>query len=533
MSDGSAASGVRWDGNNRRFDYPLVCPHAGCGAGQTLPAPNVELSTCGKCGRPFEIVRMRTDIGQMTWTRRADALFCTRTGQRIEGHSPIDWSGEGGDPGRASCRKDVGGALLGRATPSKTVELAGLVWTAEDLRSAERGVNDVVSSVSMVRGHVVALTRGGRIGVFHGETGALRGEILTRVGERANLEPSEVRRSVSWAPAFSGTTMMLATPLCAFVWNLDWHIFPDAQGQRSSERVIEASLGAQFIAPPLAAEGDRLYFCLVEQRERETHKATIRLFGLDGTELAQLPDVPIACPPVFDAESKSLLWIDQGGWVFRLPMDPMPIAADVNATDVIQMGAPNDGRLLQLGRDLGPRLVIASDHKGGNELWVANQQGGGTLVLYHTGISDVIGGNWAWMERVVDCGSGDLQGLAISHGGYAGEPSIIAVSTDRDVLVFAKEAMREPPDATMLGPEGAGLRGSREAPVITPGGALARLKGTLKLETANTPWARHASEVRMDGRYDWPQGLALYGRYVIAGCEQDVSCFVLGTGDAR
>jgi hypothetical protein len=95
----------------------------------------------------------------------------------------------------------------------------------------------------------------------------------------------------------------------------------------------------------------------------------------------------------------------------------------------------------------------------------------------------------------------------------------MAVATDRQVLSLDRGNLAGSNRVPMTGLEGVGVLGSHDTPLISSIGVIARLQGSLYIDSQGIGWSDDSFQVKapVPGLYQQAQGLALFGRRIYMG----------------
>lgn len=547
----AAASPAVYDRDNRRFVVPSACPYPDC-AREVEPANERHaLAWCEHCQRPYEVVRFEPGGGApaVELHRRPQSLYCNYTGQPLRNHSLLDWGEAGGGPERTFAVADGRNAIFGPPKAEVTIRLvAG--WPPVNVLGELEDRYDYVTSMSVVRGQVVAATARGRFAIFDAESGRAR---LERPLEWPGLapDPRKVDEAVRQPPAFRGTQAVLVAPRQALFRDLKNRLLGrrdegSAGAPTPRPRLVDAGGRRRvFLGPPLGvdvADPGRIdpqapaesFFCLLEGRPAAAaiEDATLRFFTLDGEQVAQCEAPAIARPPLFDRRLKRVVWVDCQGLVYSLPAEQLP-AALAGGEKNLAVASCVPSEMLALAPSTRPLMAVSRDAGGRSELWLLAQDAEGRANFYRTALDPLFADPsavWAW--RVDPPPPGDLgrvQGFAIGASARGEDPTaqLLALATDRQVLSL----QRANPTATSRHPLRASDyladQGTKEPPLLSPAGIIARLPTGLYLDSQGLDWGGYRSKVAIPGAYDQPQGLAMFGRRIFAGHRRQVHCFEL------
>ena len=408
----TAEDAFEYDPHNDRFVRDVVCPHPECGEKlRELPKSDEALYLCARCERPFEVVRlpMAASVGGASpWTaRRARSAFCTRSGKKINHASVLDFAGAGGGPARGNSARDEAGALFGQ--PSRDVEWAlerGWCqerWGLEDRARPE----EQVTSLSVVRGVLVAVSAAGRVGLFNLADGT---PLLPRPLElpNAGIDPHDPARAVRLPPAFLGGHMVALTDRVAIFRDLSASLFPGA-APSSDLMTVAPTPGAQWIGPPLFVghRGDGVCVLVEGQPRGQSNppeEVVARGFSARGEEIFALP-LPGAVRPVcFDKAQSRVLTVNELGHLYSF--------APERGAELHHL---LPGAMLQLAITERPHLAVANNAAGDPELWLADDRAGDVRVWR----ADLRGesSELEWETLFEDDDLGQLRGFAVGHGG--------------------------------------------------------------------------------------------------------------------
>lgn len=503
-----------WDEANQRFRTPDRCPYPDCGQPvDPTNTPNKStLSWCPSCQRPYEAHRITTFKAPFEVNRRPHTAFATETGEVLSGPSLLDWAEAGGNGGRTNSIDDDRGVIFGPPESRYRITLRP-GWEQSSLM-ASTDPEDHVRSVSVVCGQVVAVTARGRIGTFDAVTGEKSAQRHLEWPD-GSTDPGLMERSVSQAPAFRGTRMVLAAAHQVLFRDLRFMLFGGKVETR--HRLVEAAHGNQFLGPPLMVDSAKgSLCCLLEGRPREgaIQSPLLRFFSLEGEEVVAMEPGELVRPPVFAASGGHLVWLDKRGSVAWLHVDE--ITGESKPVPRISMPST----LLRLEPDDRPSLIAAPDGNRRTELWVSSTDDG-HVVLYKCLIEDVQGrSSWAWQARDLSK-LGPLSGVAIGIGSRSrnnAAEQLLAVATTEKVSLFQRYSDINSAHA-MQGLEIGGSRGSYDPPLVCSAGVVARLQGKIAIDNQGIGWddsVLHPS-TPVPGIYDKPQGIAMFGRQVFIG----------------
>jgi hypothetical protein len=520
-----------WDANNRRFDTRPTCPYPDCGEPVEPAHQERVFCWCRHCERPYESALLRpADAGPpVEWSRRPESAFCTFTGARLVGSSPLDWAEAGGDPGRSSCLDDPRGNAFGQPHPDHSFSLHDKDrqgWHTATVIPEEGLDDDAVSALAVLRGRVLAVTQRGRMAILDPETGAL-------LDKRPLVWPSFPPPDLSWPvehpPAARGKHILLCSPRQAQFRDLGPQLFPGTPAPAQPYTLVDpAQPGARFMGPPLGIDTPEPLFCLLEGIPglRKLEDPLLRFFELGGRECGRCPAPGIARPPVYDRRSGTVLWLSAEGFVSALPQEQCLRMQGAVATELFSED------ILDLDVSARPTAVLAPDLSGATELWVADvRPETGELSVFKASVDQALAaGELRWTRQRLGK-RGDLVSLAVGRGpGHRANAAaqVMAVATDHGVFSFPKSSSDAMEYDAARGHEGADRRGSWDIPIITSAGVIARVPGAMHLLSRGMGWSdRASSRLALPVRYAGVQGMAIFGRRVFAGVGLGVRCFVL------
>ncbi len=521
-----------WDASNRRFVTRPRCPYPDCGEPVEPSHDERVFCWCRHCERPYEsaLLRPADDGPPVEWTRRPRSIYCTFTGASLRDYSPLDWCEAGGGPSRSSCLHDAHGNAFGaprtdRAFSLHDVERTG--WTAPTICPEEgQDDSDAVASILVLRGHVLAISRRGRVGILD----PISGELLEK---RPLVWPSFPPPDLSWpveaAPAARGTQLVMVSPREALFRDLESQLFPGPREPRQAHRLVAPhQRGTRFIGPPLGIDMDPPLFCLLEGAAglRGLDQPLLRFFSLDGEELGRCPAPGIARPPVYDRRTDQLLWVDNQGFVHRLP------GADCLKGDAAEPMPLLTEDILDLDVSARPTFVVVPDLAGESELWVADvRPDTGELEVYRAALEPALhSGELRWARHRLGS-RGDLVALSVGRGpGHRANASaqMLSVATDQGVFSYPKALSDALEYDAARGHEGADRRGTWDQPILCGAGVIARVPGALHLMARGLGWgSQRRSRLSLPVRYAAKQGLAIFGRRVFIGVGLGVRCLVM------
>ncbi|MDP2310803.1 MAG: hypothetical protein Q8P18_32595 [Pseudomonadota bacterium] len=521
---------AEWDGANGRFRSPLRCPYPECAAPIARSAQAGWLDWCGACGRVFEHRAAGEDTGiPLELTRRPEAAWCATTGRELLDATGVDWAGAGGGPERSGAQWDPGGLVFGSPDPRTPIRMVQR-WSAP---AFPEDPEDEVSSVSVLRGHVLVVSRRGRIAALSASDGrAAVGLPRPLEWPDGSIDPHDPDSAVVTPPALRGRSALLSTALQLQFRDLGPAL--GGPGGATRARLVQPGDGRKFQGPPLAVDTrssnqrDSFVFCVLEGRGdmlRWHSPPVLRFFDRTGEQVAACEAPGIARPPVYDRLSGLLLWIDQTGCVFSLPGTacaggaPEPVASDPLQPLRDRIGPDREGSLRIAAR---PTFVVAADERLQTDLWLAFSPDERELRICRAPLAAVIGGRWSWELRTYTA-PGQVHGLAVGAGSRQEANTsgdLLAVTTEMGVYRFSKAVggiIRSE------GIVGSAVRGSFDAPAINAAGVLARTSGALFCDGGTTRWGHRIERIPLDNvRYDRAQGLALFGRTAFVGCGGNV-----------
>lgn len=536
-----------WDPDHQRFRFPERCPYPDCAQPVPPPSPAPALAFCPApdCQRPFEVVRWKPtpESAPVDLYRRPRSAHCAQTGRLLTGYSRLDWCEAGGEPGRSHCLNDPAGAIFGPPSESRTVRLAE-VWDVS-LSGAEGESNDErISSVAVVRGQLLATTNLGRLGIFDAESSEARHERALEWPD-GSTDLASIERTVLHPPVLRGTRMALTAPHQAQFRDLRPWLFQFHGSSSVAPRLIVPDADHLFIGPPLGvdpAEGieaatgpDQSLFCLLQGFPEDAESMVLRFFTTAGDEVGRCPASGIARPPVLDRTAGRVVWVEDDGTVRVLAYDAIRRGGSLEAATL------RPASRIDVERGDRPTFVVAPIGRS-PELWLASlqEQDEGQTVLFHARLDAVERkAGWNWKREPIGR-IGQVLGMSVGIGpDHRNNVAVqrIAVATSQQVRLLDRMSVRASAILPVEGPDGQGIRGSHEAPVLCSAGALVRLQGSLRLISHPFGWGedplRRGEEVRIPGLYDRAQGIALFGRRVYVGHGLGVRSYRITVEEAR
>jgi hypothetical protein len=514
-----------WDHENQRFTTPSRCPYPDCASPvDPVHATEPTLGWCAVCNRPFEAIPFRPDphAAPIDLHRRPASAYSTYTGQLLTSYSVLDWGEAGGEPGRSYCLDDARGAVFGRPSSRRIVRLVE-DWAQHSILNSRGDDDDFVSSVSVVRGRVVAVTARGWIGIFDATSGEPATERPLE-WPTGSTHPADPDKAVRYPPAFRGTQMVLVAPHEAQFRDLRPFLFPTRGSTAGPHRMVVPGEGCQFLGVPLGVDGlKRPTFCLLEGGERSAtiEAAQLRFFDETGEDIGRCPAPGIVRAPLFDRRLERVVWVDGQGRLSSLAVGQIAAGGKLSpaTTDL-----PDS--ILQVEVNFRPTFAVARNNQGRSEVWLTTTLPQGGVELHRGLLDDVLrsvprSAPWRWQSQNLS-GIGEVTGIAVGSGSVHANNAtsqLLAVATDRQVLSLDRANVAGSGRMAMRGPESVGMPGSYDVPVLSSAGVVARLQGSVCLDSQGLGWSDETfqTKVPIPGRYQRAQGLAMFGRRVYAG----------------
>lgn len=511
-----------WDRENQRFTTPSRCPYPDCAAPvDPIHATEPTLGWCAVCNRPFEVIPFRPapEAAPLELHLRPESAYSTYTGQPLTAYSVLDWGEAGGEPGRSYCLDDARGAVFGPPSPRRIVRLVE-DWTQHSIFASRLDDDDFVSSVSVVRGRVVAVTARGWIGLFN----ATSGEPMTErplEWPTGSTHPADPDRAVRYPPAFRGAHTVVAAPHEAQFRDLKPFLFTARGSAARPHRMVTPEEGRKLLGPPLGVDGlERPVFCLLEGEERPAtiEGAQLRFFDETGQEIGRCPAPDIARPPVFDRRGGRVVWVDGLGRLSSLEV------GQIREGKLLPAVTDLPDSILRVAVNLRPTFAIARNSLGRSEVWLSTALPQGGVELHRALLDEVLerrSASWRWQTQTLS-GIGEVAGLAVGGGSLHGNNAVsqlLAVATDRQVLSLDRVNLAGSGRPAMKGPESLGRPGSFDVPLLCSAGVVARLQGSVCLDSQGLGWSDEAYQPRVPvpGLYQRAQGMAMFGRRVYIG----------------
>jgi hypothetical protein len=258
-------------------------------------------------------------------------------------------------------------------------------WSATHVIAQRIGAWDAISSLSIVKGALVAVTRRGAVAVVDANTGAVTGQSEWPSSTSINAE--DAMTAVEFPPAAIDTHLVAVAPGGALFLDLAYQLGFDSQPARP-KTVRPSRKTAVFAAAPMTSAGESPFFCLLEFDSTPTgvSDARLRFFTPTGVEVARqaLGFVP-ARPPLFhpapDQDGPAIILIDEQGNLHAirtrdLQVDPPPPdEAPLELTEIDWRSAEQaPHELPRIRATTRPTFVYAENDAGEVDLWLL--QGG-------------------------------------------------------------------------------------------------------------------------------------------------------------
>jgi hypothetical protein len=483
-------SGFVWDAENDTFVQPLHCPH--CGApSPVVPDAERESAWCPFCSRPFELVRVVVGEGQgalsMTIPRRPQLAWCSATGERLHRPSLLDWAGANGSASRSGTVVDPRGLLFGEPHRDVCWDLR-LQWTQSRFGHEDASRPDeVITSVSVWKGVVVAVTASGVVGLFDPDSGVpLLAHAISWPG--VDLEDDDHARAVRLPPGLRDMTLVLGTDRTVLVRDMAPALSVPSSANGRLFTALPAPPGQQWIGAPLMAGHAAPHIVLLRGTVSggAVHDGVIEVVvGAGpalGEPLASVPAGDIARPPVWSARSRVVLWVSKLGHVSILDVDKPGQLPRLSLPRQMLALPPVERPLL---------LVVDGGAHQDTELWLADDSDG--LSVWRAQLSQVLGsdsehGEWAWEPLLHTRDVGSLRSLAVGPASRAGTAwahalasQLFVVSTERSTAAFARALKSNASDSVLA-------RVPIAPPVLTPVGYLSQDRQGLWLRSLG-PWS--------------------------------------------
>lgn len=519
-----------WDPDNGRFAMPSHCPYPDCAAvvEATANVREAVLGWCASCNRPYEAVPFQPspDVSWVEINRRPDSIFCSQTGQPLHDHSLLDWCEAGGGPGRTHCQSDPLGVVFGEPVQRRTLRLEE-DWEAPSVL-ADRDEEAEVTSISVVRGRVVAATLRGSLTILDAMNGAL---ITPRplLWQPSLHEPAEAGWRVDEPPACRGTNLVLAAPHEAQFRDLLPFLFPQ-RGSASRQCIsVHPSAGSRFVGPPLGIRTPQgPAFCLLEARdESAADAARLRFFAPAGQELASCPAPGIARPPAFDDRLERVVWVDAQGGIATLP------TAEIRPGATLKAALRWPDPMLHLAVDMRPTFALTTGSAARRELWLASHGPDDSAEMHQVVLDELLAAPtaaWSWMTQRL-ARVGEPIGMAVGRGPMHranAAARLVGLATHDRVLSLDRSNLATAGRSPAVGHEGT-VGGSYEAPIVCSAGVVSRLGGSLCVDTQGIGWndASFQLKVTLPGIYEGRQGMAMFGRRIYIGYGPGVKSYRL------
>ncbi len=449
-------SGAIWDAENDRFVRPLHCPQ--CGApSPVVPDADREVATCAFCERPFEIVRVIVGEGEgalpMAVARRPQLAYCSVTGERLHDESGLSWAGAGGGGSRRGAIGDERGLLYGEPRRDVTWELE-LSFSSPRLGKDDAARPDeVITSVSVWKGCVVAVTASGLVGLFDPDSGQpILSHAISWPG--VDIEDDDHARAIRLPPALRDMTMVMSSDRVAVIRDLAPALGATSTAHAKLFHTVSPPPGQQWIGAPLMAGRHAPVVVLTRGvvADGVIRDAAVDVFVGAGPKLgaliASIPAPAICRPPVWSASLGMVLWPRQNGAV-----DVLVVDGDAATHRSIPTNTPLDVRVAE--RPLF--LVTDAVAHHGAELWLADD-GDGLRVWRAALTSSTADGDDSlrWEPLVETRRVGALRALSVPPPPRAGTASsqtaasqLIIVTTEHATAAYPRAMKSSASDSVL------------------------------------------------------------------------------------
>ena len=480
-------NGLVWDAENDSFVRPLHCPH--CAApSPVVPDAAREAALCAFCGRPFELVKVVVGEGQgalsMHVARRPQLAFCSVTGEPLQQPSLIEWAGANGSASRAGAVVDPRGLLFGVPQRDVVWDLA-LDWSQPRFgRDDAVRPDEVVTSVSVWKGVVVAVTASGLVGLFDLDSGApLLAHAISWPG--VDLEDDDHARAVRLPPALRAMTLVLGTDRTVLIRDMAPALAVKGHGAGRLFTSLPTPPGQQWIGPPLIAGTLTPTIVLVRGAvdAHGVHGAVVELVVGDGPRLGErigeVDAAGITRPPVWSTSTNRVVWVNRYGHVSVLDVDHPARGVVTSLPQQMLSLSPQERALLVAVDGSGP---------GDAELWVADDSDG--LRVWRAPLAKIVAGDvdWSWEPLLETRDVGSLRGFAVGPPSTSGTTlsraqasQLYVVATERSTAAFTRALKSNASDSVLA-------REPVTPPVLTPVGYLCQDRQGLWLR-ALAPWS--------------------------------------------
>jgi hypothetical protein len=487
-------TGHTWDAENDRFVRPLHCPQ--CGApSPVVPDADREAAFCAFCERPFEIVRVVVGEGEgalpITVARRPQLAYCSVTGERLQHESLLSWAGQNGGAGRTGCVADARGLLFGEPRRDVTWELDLAFSTARLGKDDAARPDEVITSVSVWKGCVVAVTASGLVGLFDPESGQpLLSHAISWPG--VDIEDDDHARAIRLPPALRDMTMVLGSDRVVVVRDMAPALGATSTAHAKLFHTFTPPAHQQWIGPPLMAGKDAPVVVLTRGTVgaggiTDAHIDVITGSGPAlGTLMTSIPAPSLARPPVWSAALGCVIWPRTDGVVDCLHIDsPSFRHTQTRPSTPLALGVAERPLFL---------VIDAAAHHG-TELWLADDSQGLKVwrATLSSSMADAAGEpppttQLRW-EPLVDTRSvGALRALAVPAPPRAGTAAASS-SASQLIIVTTEHATAAYPRAMKSSASDSVLSRAPIAPsVLLPVGYLSQDRHGLWLR-ALPPWA--------------------------------------------
>lgn len=526
---------------NHTFTVSTRCPSPDCASPLPLLHEAGILGKCGECGTLYESVRVAS-IGaqEVEWARGGTAIRCTFTGIAHQKASPLEWTGSGGNSRRTFSPLDPNGVQFGTPDSNTRFRFEDS-WRVESIAKQTAAMADHVSTLTLLKGHIIATSTRGWIAIIDAQTGKMVHETLAWPSAPP---PVPDTRPVYFPPVGRGTNLLV----CALHQSIFIDLAPCLDRTQNGGRylppreaisVLDADQG--FIAPPLAMDGPNgSIFCLTEGQNNAPDSVTFRFFRSteDGfREVVRLKPDQFTRGPIFDDQSQRMMWLDDEGNLQLLALSDVDLPApsdtipDLDVAKIENHFTNQDPLNLRLRPLDYATFSLSRLREGRSELVALSLSDEGQPLLWRAPLEPCLKNPTATVEWSEEPQAMQLDGshLMLSVGDQSSNPAnragdLIGVGTDGRIASYSRGVTLSL-NGEASGNQPGAYAGTYDPPVTTGAGVVARTPGMLHLFSRGIGWSVRDSRPKpIASLYKRQQGLLVADSHVYFGDGLGVCC---------